>query len=306
MARRLYWLKLKDDFFTQPKIKKLRKLAGGDTYTIIYLKMQLLSLENGGVIPFEGIEKTFAEELSLKIDEDPENIDVVIRFLISQGLMEEKDNDFLILEAAQNTGSESDSADRVRRFREKKAQERLQSAENGSIQALQCNAPETMSNESVTTEIRNKKEESKNRELRNNNTLARSRKNGSKPVANESPIFITLPLNTGEEWPVTEDNVKNWSQLYPAVDVEQQLRNMRGWLESNPAKRKTRNGVARFVTGWLSREQDRGGKVQTAIQQPAFQKKKSAFDLLGEMIAEDEEKERQARDGDYWEVTEND
>ena len=139
-----------------------------------------------------------------------------------------------------------------------------------------------------------------------NNTLARSRKNGSKPVANESPIFITLPLNTGEEWPVTEDNVKNWSQLYPAVDVEQQLRNMRGWLESNPAKRKTRNGVARFVTGWLSREQDRGGKVQTTVQQPAFQKKKSAFDLLGEMIAEDEEKERQARDGDYWEVTEND
>ena len=139
-----------------------------------------------------------------------------------------------------------------------------------------------------------------------NNTLARSRKNGSKPVANESPIFITLPLNTGEEWPVTEESVKNWSQLYPAVDVEQQLRNMRGWLESNPAKRKTRNGVARFVTGWLSREQDRGGKVQTAVQQPVFQKKKSAFDLLGEMIAEDEEKERQARDGDYREVTEND
>ena len=38
--RRYYWLKLKDDFFKDKKIKKLRQLAGGDTYTIIYLKLQ--------------------------------------------------------------------------------------------------------------------------------------------------------------------------------------------------------------------------------------------------------------------------
>ena len=43
MAKRYYWLKLKDDYLDSPKIKKLRKIAGGDTYTIIYLKMQLLS-----------------------------------------------------------------------------------------------------------------------------------------------------------------------------------------------------------------------------------------------------------------------
>ena len=43
--KRYYWLKLKDDFFRQPKIKKLRQIAGGDTYTVIYLKLQLLSLQ---------------------------------------------------------------------------------------------------------------------------------------------------------------------------------------------------------------------------------------------------------------------
>ena len=39
--KRYYWLKFRDDFFDSKRIKKLRKMAGGDTYTIIYLKMML-------------------------------------------------------------------------------------------------------------------------------------------------------------------------------------------------------------------------------------------------------------------------
>ena len=45
MGKRYYWLKLPDDFFRQKPIKKLRRIAGGDTYTIIYLKMLLVYLE---------------------------------------------------------------------------------------------------------------------------------------------------------------------------------------------------------------------------------------------------------------------
>ena len=74
MAKKYYWLKLMNDFFTLLKIKKLRRIAGGDTYTIIYLKMQLLSLKHNGKLFFEGIEDNFAEEISLTIDEDPENV----------------------------------------------------------------------------------------------------------------------------------------------------------------------------------------------------------------------------------------
>ena len=87
-GQRFYWLKLMSDFFTQPKIKKLRRIAGGDTYTVIYLKMQLLSLKNGGIIPFEGIEETFADELALTMDETPENVQATLIFMESQGLIE--------------------------------------------------------------------------------------------------------------------------------------------------------------------------------------------------------------------------
>lgn len=72
------------------------------------------------------------------------------------------------------------------------------------------------------------------------------------------PPIIGLPLNDGTEYGVTEEQYQEWSALYPAVDVLQELREMRGWLDSNKTRRKTRRGVCRFITGWLSKEQDRG------------------------------------------------
>ena len=72
----------------------------------------------------------------------------------------------------------------------------------------------------------------------------------------EKEIFITLTLNDKSEYSVSVDDVKKYKELYPAVDVEQQLRNMKGWCDSNPTKRKTKSGIKRFINGWLSREQD--------------------------------------------------
>ena len=90
----------------------------------------------------------------------------------------------------------------------------------------------------------------------NNNTLC------SEPEKPATELVITLPLNTGEEYPVTEDEVAEYERLYPAVDVKQQLRSMRGWLLSNPKKRKTSRGIQRFINSWLAREQDRGGSTR--------------------------------------------
>ncbi len=74
-----------------------------------------------------------------------------------------------------------------------------------------------------------------------------------------SEPIIKIPLNDGTEYDVTEETYKEFCNLFPAVDVMQELRNMRGWSLSNPKKRKTRSGVMRFMNTWLSKEQDRGG-----------------------------------------------
>lgn len=75
----------------------------------------------------------------------------------------------------------------------------------------------------------------------------------------EKAAVITLPLNDGSEFAVTQDDVNGWTDLYPAVDILQELRKMRGWCDANPRKRKTKSGIRRFIASWLAREQDRGG-----------------------------------------------
>lgn len=76
----------------------------------------------------------------------------------------------------------------------------------------------------------------------------------------EQVQFIQLPLNTGDLYPIYENEVSEWKNIYPNVDVEQQLRNMLGWLNANPTRRKTKSGIKRFINGWLSKEQDKSGK----------------------------------------------
>lgn len=118
IGKRYYWLKLQDDFFKSKRIKKLRKIAGGDTYTIIYLKMQLLAMKNNGVLEFTGLENTFAEELALDLDEEPENVAVTVNYLLSCGLLEtDNETQYFVPYAVENTGSEAASAARVRRYR---------------------------------------------------------------------------------------------------------------------------------------------------------------------------------------------
>lgn len=83
----------------------------------------------------------------------------------------------------------------------------------------------------------------------------------AEPRAAGAPPVISLPLNDGTFFDVSENDRAKWSQLYPNVDVLQQLRNMAGWCDANPTKRKTRGGIKRFITAWLAREQNKGGKA---------------------------------------------
>lgn len=70
------------------------------------------------------------------------------------------------------------------------------------------------------------------------------------------PPAAVLPLVDGTDFEISVETATELSGLYPAVDVEQQLRNMRGWLLANPKNKKTKAGIMRFVNSWLSREQN--------------------------------------------------
>ncbi|EGR93951.1 phage replisome organizer N-terminal domain-containing protein [Streptococcus oralis] len=125
--KRYFWIQLAQDFFKSKEMKLLRKIAGGDTHTIIYLKMMLISLEDGGHIYYDGLADNLAEEIALMIDENVEDIKITLLFLESKGLLTRKnDRDYFLEQVPEMVGSETASARRVRKFRENQL-------------ALQCN-----------------------------------------------------------------------------------------------------------------------------------------------------------------------
>lgn len=119
----------------------------------------------------------------------------------------------------------------------------------------------------------------------------------SEPETQFASAVITLPLNTGEEYPIFQSVYDEFVNLYPAVDVMQALRSMRGWLISNPTKRKTSRGIKKFINGWLQREQDKGGNVsytsakntstKNMTQEQYMASLQAAFGGYGEVIESD-------------------
>lgn len=260
MGKRYYWLKLPDDFFRQKPIKKLRRIAGGDTYTIIYLKMLLVSLKNEGKLFFDGVEENFTEEIALELDEEEENVKVTVQFLMAQGLLQLIDeSEYELTECSRMVGSESASAERMRRLRNKKTSQ----CDIGVTQQLHLS--------DVEKEIEIDKD--KDKEIEPSCSKAEL-KVETEPA--QADVFIKLPLINGDDYLVTKEYVKELKELYPAVDVEQALRSMRGWLGSHPKNKKTPRGIKRFITGWISRDQDEASRVPDKPK-PVFQNRFNNF-----------------------------
>lgn len=68
----------------------------------------------------------------------------------------------------------------------------------------------------------------------------------SEPVA-------MLPLKDGTEYEISAESFEEFVNAYPAINVLSEMRKMRAWCLSNPANRKTRRGIMKFINGWLGR-----------------------------------------------------
>lgn len=145
-GKRYFWLKLYDDFFGSMRIKKLRKMAGGDTFVIIYLKMQLKAMKHDGIIQFRGVEQDIVDELALDLDEEPDNVRLTLAYLLSCGLAESNQNlDLFLPYSVECVGSETASTQRSREWRAKQ-------------KALQCNTNATSLQQRCNVEIEKKRD----------------------------------------------------------------------------------------------------------------------------------------------------
>lgn len=187
--KRYFWLKLHKDFFQRKEIKRLRKIAGGDTYTIIYLKMLLRSIMSEGKLYFDGLEDDFAAEVALDLDESEENVQITITYLLNSGLLEMRSGDEYYLPDTKNsTGCETAVAARVRRHREKQ-------------KALQCNADVTQVKHLCNGEIEKELDKEKDIEIEHRDrdiTISTTREN--KEIENSQSLTPMSNIDIYDLW----------------------------------------------------------------------------------------------------------
>ena len=201
--KRYFWLKLHKDFFQRKEIKRLRKIAGGDTYTIIYLKMLLRSIMSDGKLYFDGLEDDFASELALDLDEKEENVQITVQYLLKSGLLEMcSDEEYYLPDTKDSTGCETAVASRVRKYREKQ-------------KALQCNTDVTKVKHLCNGEIE------KELEIDSSASTTTKRKRFEKPTLSEIKEYcIERNNNVNAEqfydyyesngWKVGKNSMKDW------------------------------------------------------------------------------------------------
>ncbi|SUW03991.1 phage replisome organizer N-terminal domain-containing protein [Brachyspira pilosicoli] len=140
-SKKYYWLKLQKTFFSDKKMKKMRLIAGGEIYTIIYLKLLLESLDNGGLIEFENICDNPAEELSLMIDETADNIKACLVILEKLKLCEYNDNFISFNDIQDMIGSITTAGIRKSEQRKRIEQKTMEGQQEDNVPTLSQKCP---------------------------------------------------------------------------------------------------------------------------------------------------------------------
>lgn len=85
-------------------------------------------------------------------------------------------------------------------------------------------------------------------------------------------VVLVFPVDgtKGVEWEFRESLLEEFRQCYPSLDVLQQVRSALAWVKANPSKKKTPDGMRRFLTNWLNKSQSRGegGNGKPSVRPP--------------------------------------
>ncbi len=102
--------------------------------------------------------------------------------------------------------------------------------------------------------LTNKKEKKEYIKNIKTSTIRTSKSQGGneeeQPTLNLEPLI----LSDGNEWTPTAKKLKTLTELYGTSFVVTEFKRMALWLDDNPNKRKTKDSMNRFVTGWLERQ----------------------------------------------------
>ncbi|MFG6076966.1 hypothetical protein [Erwinia sp. OPT-41] len=263
------WLRLWHDMPNDPKWRTIAKASGQPIALVqaIYLQLLVSAAQN----PVTDSNGVTSRHVTVTNEDIASALDVTERHVVDViSAMQGRVLDGTIITGwdkrqAPATGQRSSgrpvmtAAERARKYRERKKAEGEKEASITSRHEASRDVTR------VTPQIR-EEEIIKDKDLKPKDLLPGAKKQLQADAKPPAEIFITLPLSGGGgEYPVSTDFIAEMAGLYPAVDIRQQLRNMRGWLDSNPKKTKTSRGIRKFITNWLQREQDSPHRIHREV-----------------------------------------
>lgn len=255
-GKRFYWMKLKESFMTSDTIDYFMSQPDGANYVVLYQMLCLKTINTDGRLSRQIGEVVIKYDIP-KIQRDlkwfsADTIRVALNLYKSFGLVYEDIDGVLVLADHNNlVGCETDWGEKKRRQRNSPA---LQSGDN-----VPTDVPTT-----VPTEIENRDrdKEIRDKSLDKDTDIEDTEDSCAEPETVSAPPIISIILNDKSFFDVSPEDYNRWCELYPAVNVMQELRKMSSWSTDNPKRRKTKSGIRRFINAWLSKEQDKGGQYR--------------------------------------------
>lgn len=255
-GKRFYWMKLKESFMTSDTIDYFMSQPDGANYVVLYQMLCLKTINTDGRLSRQIGEVVIKYDIP-KIQRDlkwfsADTIRVALNLYKSFGLVYEDIDGVLVLADHNNlVGYETDWGEKKRRQRNSPA---LQSGDN-----VPTDVPTT-----VPTEIENRDrdKEIRDKSLDKDTDIEDTEDSCAEPETVSAPPIISIILNDKSLFDVSPEDYNRWCELYPAVNVMQELRKMSSWSTDNPKRRKTKSGIRRFINAWLSKEQDKGGQYR--------------------------------------------
>lgn len=255
-GKRFYWMKLKESFMTSDTIDYFMSQPDGANYVVLYQMLCLKTINTDGRLSRQIGEVVIKYDIP-KIQRDlkwfsADTIRVALNLYKSFGLVYEDIDGVLVLADHNNlVGCETDWGEKKRRQRNSPA---LQSGDN-----VPTDVPTTVP---IEIEIENRDRDKEIRDKSLDTDIEDTEDSCAEPGTVSAPPIISIILNDKSFFDVSPEDYNRWCELYPAVNVMQELRKMSSWSTDNPKRRKTKSGIRRFINAWLSKEQDKGGQYR--------------------------------------------
>ena len=285
MANDVKWIKMMVGMFDGMSFKKIKRAKiGGESFrdklTAVWFELMDFAGKcnhNGAFIGPTEIPFTELSDIATMIDRDAEELELCMAFFVREGMVTIIDDVYCLSNWAEYQSSEEMAYIREQnRLRKQRQRARMKLLSENSCE---CHADVTgrsrdqerdsKRDSGVTVTLRDK-EKDKDKEREKEKEIYKEKENvtSAAPQSDATPPVISLLLNDGSLFGIHQDKIDRWAQLYPAVDIMTELRKMAGWCEANPSNRKTRNGILRFITNWLSRSQDRAKPEKADADKP--------------------------------------